>query len=520
MTRTRSTSATTTISAVLIVKDEAAVLDASLAALHWVDEIIVYDTGSSDSTREIAAKYTEHVIDGSWDDDFGAARNRALEHATSDWVLSIDADEIFQGDPGRLRAALDPDVGRYMVLAENLSDLGADRTIFGVVRVFLRAGYRWSGKLHEKLVGRSSELELAVVRPIPDVSLLHSGYLAESVAGKDKAARNLKIARTELESAVSEQRPSETIAFLRANVARTLGMAGQMSEGLALGRETLDSGSLTREGIVTLVTAMVEYAVILEDDAAVDAMLDLWIEHADNPAWALGRKAVVLAGREDVHGTLDILDRIPTTVVDSRQMRFIKHELAAVEVWALMRAERFKDAVRVAVRAAGAGYPSLEPSLLTEIFDRARTPLADLVRAIPDTLWTTLAMQATNNPIRSSRIFLEEMNRHRPGDPTVLTCVSVLAGVLSLEEAAAWAVELRTYGMVEDCPLVAIALDGSADPRQRAVAGAMVLDVYGDERAVPGLEAALALVPAEQEAELVSYLDVVAPGLVSHASAS
>ena len=96
------------ISAVLIVKNEEAVLDECLAALHWVDEIVVYDTGSTDATREIAAKYTDCVIEGFWDDDFAGARNRAIEHATGEWILTVDADEVFTGDDQRLRAALNP----------------------------------------------------------------------------------------------------------------------------------------------------------------------------------------------------------------------------------------------------------------------------------------------------------------------------------------------------------------------------------------------------------------------------
>ena len=43
----------TTVSAVLIVKDEEAVLEECLASVAWADEVVVYDTGSSDRTREI-----------------------------------------------------------------------------------------------------------------------------------------------------------------------------------------------------------------------------------------------------------------------------------------------------------------------------------------------------------------------------------------------------------------------------------------------------------------------------------
>ena len=83
-----------TISAVLIVKNESAVLDQCLQSVKGVDEIIVVDTGSEDNTVEIAKKYTDKVYtDFTWCDNFAKARNHAKSKATSSWILSIDADE-------------------------------------------------------------------------------------------------------------------------------------------------------------------------------------------------------------------------------------------------------------------------------------------------------------------------------------------------------------------------------------------------------------------------------------------
>jgi len=52
------------------------------------------DTGSTDKTKEIARKFTDNVFDFEWCDDFSVARNESLKHATSDWILVLDADEI------------------------------------------------------------------------------------------------------------------------------------------------------------------------------------------------------------------------------------------------------------------------------------------------------------------------------------------------------------------------------------------------------------------------------------------
>jgi len=86
------------LSLCMIVKDEEYFLDQCLsAATNHVDEIIVVDTGSTDSTREIAARYTDKVFEFAWDNDFSNARNFSLAQARGDWILVLDADEVISG---------------------------------------------------------------------------------------------------------------------------------------------------------------------------------------------------------------------------------------------------------------------------------------------------------------------------------------------------------------------------------------------------------------------------------------
>lgn len=86
-----------TVSLCLIARDEEARIGAALkSVLALVDEVVVVDTGSADNTRIIAEGYGSRVIDAPWNDDFAAARNAALNEATSDWVLVLDADEYLQ----------------------------------------------------------------------------------------------------------------------------------------------------------------------------------------------------------------------------------------------------------------------------------------------------------------------------------------------------------------------------------------------------------------------------------------
>ncbi|MBQ1721436.1 MAG: glycosyltransferase family 2 protein [Lachnospiraceae bacterium] len=83
------------ISLCMIVKNEEMVLERCLESIHdLVDEIIIVDTGSTDDTKSIAAKYTRLIYDFSWVDDFSKARNFAFSKATGDYIYSCDADEV------------------------------------------------------------------------------------------------------------------------------------------------------------------------------------------------------------------------------------------------------------------------------------------------------------------------------------------------------------------------------------------------------------------------------------------
>lgn len=81
------------LSVIVITKDEADRIGRCLDSVAPIaDEIIVLDSGSSDGTVEIVRRYTDKVEVTDWP-GYGRQKQRALERATGDWVLSIDADE-------------------------------------------------------------------------------------------------------------------------------------------------------------------------------------------------------------------------------------------------------------------------------------------------------------------------------------------------------------------------------------------------------------------------------------------
>jgi len=83
------------ISLCMIVKNEEKIIARCLDSIaDLVDEIIIVDTGSTDSTKAIASHYTNHIYDFKWVDDFSAARNFSFEKATKEYIYVADADEV------------------------------------------------------------------------------------------------------------------------------------------------------------------------------------------------------------------------------------------------------------------------------------------------------------------------------------------------------------------------------------------------------------------------------------------
>lgn len=78
---------------IVITKDEAHHIEACLQSVLFADQIVVLDSGSTDSTLDLARKLGAEVVENRDWKGFGVQKNRALALARSDWVLSIDADE-------------------------------------------------------------------------------------------------------------------------------------------------------------------------------------------------------------------------------------------------------------------------------------------------------------------------------------------------------------------------------------------------------------------------------------------
>lgn len=146
------------LSATLIVRNEEKFLPGCLASLRgFADEIVVVDTGSSDGTRAIALAGGATLYDFAWCDDFAAARNFALDRASGDWVLQIDADERVRP---YAREALDEELAAPGLRAARLRFYPqTGLTAYRELRLFRRhPSIRFEGAFHETVVPSLSRL--------------------------------------------------------------------------------------------------------------------------------------------------------------------------------------------------------------------------------------------------------------------------------------------------------------------------------------------------------------------------
>lgn len=118
-----------TISACMIVKNEEAVLRRCLDSLKGIyDELIIVDTGSTDSTVKIASEYTDRIYSFEWTGSFSDARNFSLSKATMDYIYVPDADEVLDEENRqrflRLKTCLLPEIEIVQMRYVNQLSLG------------------------------------------------------------------------------------------------------------------------------------------------------------------------------------------------------------------------------------------------------------------------------------------------------------------------------------------------------------------------------------------------------------
>ena len=499
------------LSAVVIARDEADGIAAAVTAARAVaDEVVVYDTGSTDATVALAAQAGARVVEGFWDDHFGAARNRALAHSSGEWVLSVDADEtVACPDPEALRRQLATTrADGLLVTIDSVEPLGLGlhSTTVGC-RLFRRPVCRWAGRLHEQVVDR----ELGgppPTEPAAGLVLHHDGYTLERLEGRDKGRRNLDLALAAVAAADADSLAGRALAL--ANLVRARLTVGELAEALDAAEEALATG-LGGLSVRHLAAPLVHSCLGAArwDDA--ERWLDRLQAAGELPARVDFLRARLLAGRGNTSGALALWAGLPEEATDAYGGAFRRTETLAFA--AGLHVQRGEPSAAADLLCAGLRAGVLDWDLATclDVLRAAGRGPADLAAAVPPALWrqvVALALRAT--PAHADDL-LEACWQRRPADLAVLAAAGRVAARLPVLRALEWSARLRAAAPTAPCPVVQIASDPTRTPRDRVVALSLAVQAWDDPRAWAALPAALAAVPDVAAGEVLAELRVLAP---------
>jgi glycosyltransferase involved in cell wall biosynthesis len=127
------------LSVAIVTFNEEDNLARTLASVSWANQIIVVDSGSSDRTIDIARSFNSTVIERPWP-GFAAQKNFAIAQCTSDWILSLDADE-------ELSPALQEEIRRTLSSQPSVDAFYLNRRNLFLGRWIKRGGFYPDAKL-------------------------------------------------------------------------------------------------------------------------------------------------------------------------------------------------------------------------------------------------------------------------------------------------------------------------------------------------------------------------------------
>ena len=278
------------LSLCMIVKNEERFLRNCLESTRdVVDEIIIVDTGSTDTTIAIAREYGAKIIQHPWNDDFSEARNVSLKHATGNWALWLDADEeIAPGSGIHFRRAMEnapPKLGGFLVMFNNwLTSAtrrpGSEVAVHHALRLFrLQPGVQFEGRIHEQNLRSLQELGYEYGK-VEGLTIDHFGYAGEIMSLRNKHERFISMLKREVE----ENPIDEFRNFQLFNLGNAYFTAGDWDNAYNCLHEAAEHADKNEEYTVTLFIELIAACHRLsrpeEGLLAYDQSVELGVRHA------------------------------------------------------------------------------------------------------------------------------------------------------------------------------------------------------------------------------------------------
>ena len=191
------------ISLCMIVRNEERVLQDCLKSVNGIfSQIVIIDTGSTDSTIKIAKNFTSEVHEISWPDSFALARNESLKFAKGQWIFWMDADDTLPLLSAEiiLNAVISApnDVIGFIVPVQFVEEGSFGGTRVDHVKLFRNfPGVSFEGRIHEQIIQSLREHGGKIAR-LPAV-VLHSGYDTSLEGQAKKHLRDNELLKLDLQ---------------------------------------------------------------------------------------------------------------------------------------------------------------------------------------------------------------------------------------------------------------------------------------------------------------------------------
>ncbi|HET9059466.1 MAG TPA: glycosyltransferase [Acidimicrobiales bacterium] len=504
------------ISACLIVKDEERALPDCFESLHeLVDEVVVYDTGSGDSTVDLCRRAGARVFEGYWDDDFARARNAALSECRGDWVLWIDADERVRcPNVAQLRAGLSgmrADCDAISVEIHNLGDdpISASANNHRALRLFRRSRCQWYGSIHEQIDLHPGVDEMLMVVPLNGAYIEHIGYRNEVVESRNKLERNLKLAEAAVARPMA-MRGQEGAAEM--NLGRALAALGRFEEAQPWFERAVEAAlaGVTRRASLMFSAQNLIALERFNEAIEIAQQLAAMSEQTGVAKYMEGVALRRLGRTEEAIAVLEEIDTVSNEDGFIYPPAMLEAELSSAYLDA-GRTEQAADHLAALFESA----PQVNNvQALIKVFAATGRTLDQVVAAMPeDRLERVAAALLIVEPSLADPVAEALFKRFGPKAP-VLAAAIKFAPMVQTDRALEWSHRLRAIGMAGPCPLVAQAQIEVLDVKSRVRAALSAYAAFSDPR---GEQLALALAPGLHQADIAATLQEVgllAPALL------
>lgn len=264
-----------TISACLMVKNEEDNLECCLKSIDpFVDEIVIVDTGSTDRTMEIAARFGARVYERPWENNFSLHRNQSIEYAKGDWVIIIDADEelVLPWDKKSvLSEALAQIPNSYSAVQVTLKDIQKGDVVmsYNSPRIFRRELVHYENIVHNKPKWEGG------VGLMNGVELRHYGYDLSPEKMAQKRDRTMGLLQKRL-----QEDPNDVEVYYY--LSQMYGLQGDLEKTVECAKNYIDKRSSLSYFNKGIYYTIVQSLVIMEQFDEAKLYLDKALEEIPN----------------------------------------------------------------------------------------------------------------------------------------------------------------------------------------------------------------------------------------------